>query len=153
MTAALALLAVAVLGLSAGAMLAEAAVLVPHWRALPPGEFLGWYAANASRLLDFFGPLEIAALALAILAAAVRRRGRGAMTAAAALALAVLVPFPLYFRAVNASFADGSIAHDAVAGELARWAAWHWARTVIGVAAFGAGLLALGGGRRDGGST
>ncbi len=35
-----ALLAVIALGLSAGAMLTEGAVLVPYWRSLPPDSFL-----------------------------------------------------------------------------------------------------------------
>jgi hypothetical protein len=144
-----ALVAVAVLGLSAGAMLAEGAVMVPHWRSLPPPDFLGWYAANAARLLRFFGSLEIAAVVFALAAAAVPRApGRGRLALAGLLAFAVLVPFPLYFQAVNASFADGTIAHDALPGELGRWAAWHWGRTALGVGAFVAGLLALGDVRR-----
>jgi hypothetical protein len=145
----LAVLAVCMLGLSAGAMLAEGAVLVPYWRSLPPGEFLRWYAANATRLFDFFGPLEIAALATsAVASVACRRRAGGRLLVVAALlAVAVLVPFPLYFQAVNASFEAGTIAHDAVGAELARWATWHWVRTAIGVAAFVAGALALGGRR------
>ena len=135
-----------VLGLAAGAMLAEGAVMVPYWRSLPPAEFLRWYAANARRLLAFYGPLELAALATSVAAAVAWRRRPGGrlMIAAALLAVAVLVPFPLYFQAVNASFEAGTIAHDAVGAELARWAAWHWMRTASGVAAFVAGALALG---------
>lgn len=141
------LLAVVALGLSAGAMLAEGAVLVPYWRSLPPESFLGWYAANASALFDFFAPLEIAGAGLAIAAAALhlygRRSGRGLFVVSAVLAAAVLAAFPLYFRDVNASFTAGTIALDHVAPELARWAAWHSARTVIGIAAFAASVLAL----------
>ena len=54
------LLAVLGLGLSAGALLAEAGVLVPFWQAQKPEAFLDWYRENASRLLGFFGPLEAA---------------------------------------------------------------------------------------------
>jgi hypothetical protein len=144
----------AVLGLSAGAMLAEAAVLVPYWRSLPPAEFLRWYAANAERLLVFFGPLEIAAFVLALVALGLRHvrhlPGRAALGLAALLALGVLAPFPAYFQRVNASFAAATIADAAVPGELARWAAWHWARTAIGTAAFVAALLALGSPRAEG---
>lgn len=146
------LLAVVALGLAAGAMLAEGAVLVPYWRSLPPASFLAWYAANASLLLDFFGPLEIASAGLAAAAAALyqyhRRPGGGPLVVSAALALAVLATFPLYFRDVNASFAAGTIAHDRVARELAVWGAWHWIRTAIGVGAFAAAMLGV---RRGGG--
>ena len=135
------------LGLTAGALLAEAAVLVPFWRSLEPAHFLEWYSANAGLLFRFFAPLEITATAIAVTAAAFERwplRGdSGYLLAAALLSVAVLGAFPLYFAEVNASFADGTIAHEAVADELGRWAAWHWTRTVLAVAAFGAALLRL----------
>ncbi len=139
-----------VLGLAAGAMLAEGALLVPYWRALPPRDFLEWYAANAERLVTFFGPLEVAAAALAVVAAVLhwyrRTPSRVSFALAAVLALVVLLSFPIYFRDVNASFATGTIAVDAVPGELARWARWHWCRTAVGVAA--CALAVAGVGRR-----
>src|SRR5439155_20350127 len=62
-------IAVVTLGLAAGAMLTEGAFLVPYWRALPPRDFLAWYAANADRLVALFGPLEVlAAVATAVAA-------------------------------------------------------------------------------------
>jgi hypothetical protein len=139
-------LAAVALGLSAGAMLAEGAVLVPWWRSMPPEAFLGWYAGNASRLFDFFAPLEIASTVLAVVAGAsyrYHRGGGGLFVVAAVLAVAVLGAFPLYFARVNASFAAGTIEVDRVAGELARWAAWHWSRTAIGIAACGAAVLGV----------
>jgi len=138
-------LAVIALGLAAGAMLAEGALLVPYWRSLPSQEFLVWYAANASRLVAFFGPLEVAAATFAATAAALacyqRRRGRHLFVGAAMLAVSVLAMFVVYFRDVNASFATATIGLDRVAPELARWARWHWVRTVLGVAAFVAAAL------------
>jgi len=138
-------LAVIALGLSAGAMLAEGAVLVPYWRSLPPEAFLQWYAANAARLVEFFGPVEIAAAVLAIAAAALsgasRRRGSGLLALSAVLAVVILAFFPVYFQDVNASFAAGTIPLDQVPTELARWSALHWVRTAIGVGAFVAAVL------------
>lgn len=140
-------LATLALGLSAGAVLAEAAVLVPWWRSLPADRFLSWYAANASRLFDFFGTVEIVSTVLAVVAGVLYRHqavgSRGFFIAAAVLAVAVLVPFPLYFEQVNASFADGTIPLDQVAAELARWAAWHWVRTGLATAAFALTLLGV----------
>jgi hypothetical protein len=136
-----------VLGLSAGAMLAEGAVMVPWWRSLSPHDFLAWYADNAARLFDFFGPLEIAGAVLALAAAglhfALGWPGRGWFLAAALLAVAVLAAFPLYFQEVNAGFATATIAPDHVPGELARWAAWHAVRTAIGIVACGAAVLGV----------
>ena len=46
-------LAVIALGLMAGALLAEAAILVPFWRALPAASFLKWYREHGALLLRF----------------------------------------------------------------------------------------------------
>lgn len=128
-------------------MLTEAAVLVPYWRSLPPESFLDWYAANASLLFNFFGPLEIGGAVLAVAAAALhgygRRPGRSLLIVSAVLTLAVLAAFPLYFQDVNARFAAGTIARDSVATELAAWAWWHWLRTAIGASAFVAVMLGV----------
>jgi len=139
------------LGVAAGAMLAEAGVLVPWWRFLPAEAFLVWYAENASRLLAFYGPLEVVAAALALAAAALGGRGgRPWFVIATTLAVAILM-FPLYFQHANASFADGSLAPDQVAAALQRWAGWHRARTAMGLVACVAavvGVRADAGGRR-----
>ena len=136
-----AVLATLALGIAAGAMLAEGAVLVPWWRAMPPEEFLRWYAENARRLFEFFGPLEIVGATLTLLAAVLHGPGRRWFVGAALLALAVLASFPIYFRDVNASFETGTIGIDRVAGELGRWAAWHWGRTMLGIVAFALALM------------
>lgn len=140
------MLAAIALGLAAGAMLAEGGVLVPWWRSLPAEAFLAWYAENAARLFDFFGPLEIASTVLAIAAAALYRShpaGGGFFVLSAVLAVAVLALFPLYFQQVNVSFETGTIPLEALATELACWGAWHWGRTAIGTAAFGSALLGV----------
>lgn len=144
---ALALLSTVALGLSAGALVAEAGVLVPLWRAQRPEEFLAWYRVNAALLAGFFGPLEIAAVALSALALLANwLHPVGAtvpLSLAFFLALAVLISFPLYFQKANASFATGSIAPERVADELRRWSRWHQARTAIAIGAFLAGAIAL----------
>ena len=141
------ILAVASLGLSAGALLAEAGVLVPFWRAQAPEAFLAWYREHASRLLGFFGPLEAASGFLVIAAVAMTwlggYAGKWFFLGAAVLTLAVLATFPLYFRRANASFAEGTIPKDQLASELERWAAWHWGRTILAILAFLLAVLAF----------
>jgi hypothetical protein len=138
--AAATLVAVVALGLSAGALVAEGAVLVPFWRSLDPASFLDWYGRHATLLLRFFGPLEGAGAGLAAAAATLAALDGGEagrlLGAATLLALGVLAAFPLYFQRVNAGFADRSIATERVAAELRRWSRWHWARTALAVAAF-----------------
>ena len=140
-------LAVASLGIFAGAMLTEAGVLVTFWRSLAPAEFLRWYAANAQRLLAYFSPVTSVSAVLAILAAVASlwqgHPGRWYALAAAVLAVVIVASFFVYFEPVNASFAAATIALDAVPAELARWSAWHNARTVLSLVALAASLLAL----------
>jgi hypothetical protein len=135
------MLATLALGLAAGAVLAEGAVLVPWWRSQPPEAFLAWYAAHASRLFTFFGTLEMVAAALILLAAILVRSP--SFVAAALLTVGVLLVFPLYFQDVNASFEKATIAPADVPAELGRWAEWHWTRTVLAIAAFAAAVLGV----------
>lgn len=142
--------AAAGLALFIGALLTEAMVLVPMWRSLPPQEFFTLHAAHAHRLYTFFAPLTMAATIFAVVAAissvATNRPLSSASVVAAVLALLILSTYGLYFRRANASFADASITHEALPAELARWATWHWFRTIIGLVALASALLALRGG-------
>jgi hypothetical protein len=142
-------LATASLGLCAGAVLAEACVLVPFWRSQDPASFLDWYRRNAERLLRFYGPLEATSGVLVLVATALawlgHLPGAALFSVSAALTVAVLASFPFYFKNANASFASGSIPVARVAAELARWAAWHWARTAAATAAFLLAVLGLAG--------
>jgi hypothetical protein len=140
-------LSAAGLALFVGALLTEAIVLVPMWRTLQPQEFFTLHAAHAHRLYKFFAPLTASATVLAVIAAvtslASGHSGRVPSVVAAALALVILSTYFLYFRRANASFAEASITHEKLPAELARWAAWHWFRTAIGLVALASTLLAL----------
>jgi hypothetical protein len=145
---ALALVATGVLGVSAGALVAEGGVLVPFWRAERPEAFLAWYRTHAALLVGFYGPLEIAAL---VLATAVLAANAFHPTMASApwwiavfSSVGVLAAFPLYFQKANASFATGSISHERLPEELRRWSRWHWARTGLALVAFAFAAIALG---------
>ena len=144
---AVAVLATIVLGLSAGALVAEGAILVPFWQSLQPQSFLAWYREHARLLLRFFAPLEISAAGLTLAAVTLNWFHPVAATQllvlSAFLAVAVLGAFPLYFQTTNASFAAGTITPARVPEELHRWARWHWTRTMLGVGAFILTLVAL----------
>jgi len=141
------LLAAAGLALFVGALLTEAMVLVPMWRTLEPQEFFRLHAAHAHRLYAFFAPLTVGATLLAVIAAvtsvATGRPLHSASVVAAALTLVILSTYILYFQRANASFADASIAHEALPAELSRWASWHWFRTTAGLIALASSLLAV----------
>jgi hypothetical protein len=142
LTTALAILA---LGVSAGALVAEGAVLVPFWRGQRPEAFLAWYRKHAALLFRFFGSLEVVTMLLTVAALVVQWRAAGAaprlLVAAVLLLVGVLGVFPLYFQQVNTSFERGTITLDRVPDELARWARWHWFRTALALGAFAAALV------------
>jgi hypothetical protein len=144
---AMAFLAAAGLALFVGALFTEAMVLVPMWRSMEPREFFTLHAAHAHRLYTFFAPLTVGAALLAVAGAvssvATSRPLSWASVAAAVLTLVILSTYGLYFQRANASFADASVTPEALPAELARWAAWHWFRTTIGLVALASALLAL----------
>jgi hypothetical protein len=142
----LALVALASLGIFVGAMLTEGLVLVPYWRSIPAEAFYSWYGANDKRLLGFFGPLTWLA-ALSALAAAgtslwMTHPGRWYAVAAASCALVVVSTFFLYFERANATFSSGRMPANELRAELDRWAAWHWVRSGLSLAALTAAVLA-----------
>ncbi len=144
---ALQLVSAGFLGLFIGALLAEGALLVPYWRALPPAEFFALHGSFGPRLFRFFAPLTTGALLLAVAAALaslwVASPGRWASLAAAGLAASLVATYFLYFKRANAGFADASVGAAGLAGELKRWARWHWARVGLGLGGFACSLLAL----------
>lgn len=140
-------LTVVATGMFAGAMLTEAGLLVPYWQSLEAAAFHRWYRANASRLVGFFGPLTwlagLSALASALLALATADGDRVWAVLAAALMLAVVAMFPMYFKQANAGFVAGLSSTEETRHALARWAAWHWVRAVISLAALVAAGMAI----------
>jgi hypothetical protein len=144
---ALQILSAAAWGIFAGAQLAEGFLLVPYWQTLTPAAFHVWYAANDRRLVAFFGPLTIAVtlvpLALAVAATLSAHPVRGVAVLCAAIGIAVIGGFFAYFKEANARFSAASVAAADLPTELARWARWHWARTMLACLAFAAMLSSL----------
>ncbi len=141
------MLAVVLLGVTAGAMLAEAAILVPYWRSLAPADFFDWYSANASLLVDFYSPLEIASAVVALVCALTyslqSRPGARLWGVAAILSIVVIAMFFVYFKDANARFLSRTIEENSLAEALATWGRWQWVRVGIGCAAFVASVSAI----------
>ncbi|MFW2390207.1 MAG: hypothetical protein ACN4G0_17865 [Polyangiales bacterium] len=140
-------LGVLLLGVTAGAMLAEATILVPYWQSLDPTDFFDWYAANASLLVDFYSPLEIASAVVALVCAVVysaqSRPGARLWWVSAVLALLVIATFFVFFKGANAAFSERAVAVDSLPAALATWGTWQWGRVALGFAAFVASVLAV----------
>lgn len=134
------------LGLLAGALLTEGAILVPYWRRMEPSEFLRLHGTMGPNLYRYFAPLTIAGVMLptaSAIASAFAGDWSTARLAAGALCLAALAIYFLYFKQANARFADHTITAEELPAELKRWSGWHSARTVIVLVAFASSLWAL----------
>jgi hypothetical protein len=138
------------LGLLAGALLAEDRLLVPYWRTLPAETFDALHPTYGPLLYRFFAPLTMAAPPTVVLAAvqvtlqsgALAPRGLAAI-AAALLTCSLIVIYLAYFKAANEAFARHAVAASDLPAVLARWAAWHRARVIVCIAAFGLSLVTL----------
>lgn len=138
--------ATVVLGLLAGALLTEGAILVPYWRRMEPDDFLRLHGTMGPSLFRYFAPLTIAGVMLpassGAISVAVEEMSFGRI-AAAILCLCALAIYFAYFKRVNAKFAEHTISAAELPAELRRWALWHSVRTVIVLAAFACSVWAL----------
>lgn len=130
------LLSTLMVGLYAGSLLTEATILVPYWRRMDPDVFFRLHGSLGPRLFRYYAPLTASAVALALIVAILNQVHNMAWNVTAGLCLTALVIFFVYFSKANKSFADHSLQHDALAGELTRWASWHWLRTILVIIAF-----------------
>ncbi len=145
------LIAALSLGLLCGALLTEAAVLVPFWRTMSAQEFGELHARMASRLYSYFAPLTVCTVLLAVVsgvhAAMVSHPGsdRGFMICSAALAVSLLGFYRWYFEAANRNLPSLARLDDSsrLATELRRWQVVHICRTVVSAASFACALLSL----------
>ncbi len=130
-----------VLGLLAGSLLTEAMILVPYWRRMEPTAFFQLHSSLGPHLFRFFAPLTIGAVSLAVSVMIINKAANVAWLVSAGLCLAALAIFFIYFRAANNRFATHDLPEAALAGELSKWATWHWLRTLIIITALGASIL------------
>lgn len=143
-------MAAAILGLLAGALLAEDRLLVPYWRTLSADTFYALHPTYGPLLYRFFAPLTMAAPLAAVLAAVQVALQSGGLTprslasiAAAVLTCSLVAIYLLYFKSANEAFLRRAVSAVDLPAVLARWAAWHRLRVVICVAAFGLSLVTL----------
>ncbi|MCB1138774.1 MAG: hypothetical protein KDK23_08465 [Leptospiraceae bacterium] len=145
LTSCLTFLAILVLGLSAGASLAEATLLVPFWKTMSGMEFFAWYQGNKETLVAFYSPLQIWSAVLAVLAAAShwisRRSPLWSALLSALFALGVLATFFLFFKDANAGLAAGPMSDNDLQASLLTWEIWQWIRIGLATLAFGFAVI------------
>jgi hypothetical protein len=144
-------LATVALGLLAGALLTEGAVLVPYWRSISNQAFSRLHDGVAPRLYAYFAPLTITAVLLATASGAFATRSGPVTTddwltiASSALAISLLGFYRWYFQRANRALPKFARLEDPaqLAAELRRWQLIHTVRTGVCVASFLAAVLAL----------
>ncbi len=138
-------------GLLAGALLIESAVLVPYWRTLGPHEFEAHHRDFAERLYRFFAPLTTVAVALSLMSglrqiwAAYRDAAGDWLTVSgSALAVSLMAFYGLYFRTANKRLPElaGAGCQSQLDAALHQWHQVHRVRTAVGL--IGLVLMTLG---------
>lgn len=141
------LITVLVLGLTAGAMLTEAVIIVPFWLSLSPLEFFDWYAKNQSALVNYYSPLEIwstiFSLITSILLLITKQKGKWSMLLATVFSILVIATFFIFFKEANSAFNTRSIEDAKFLLAITTWGNWQWLRVGFGVAAFFFGLVSI----------
>lgn len=136
----LSILSTLMLGLFAGSLLTEGSILVPYWQRMPPEEFFRLHGTLGPKLFRYFAPLTIITIVAAVIVAAINGAANMPWNVSAVLCLVTFAIFFIYFRTANNRFATHDISDEALESELVRWSNWHWLRTVLIIAAFGASI-------------
>lgn len=138
---------VIVLGLTSGAMLTEAVIIVPFWLSLSPPEFFDWYEKNQAALVNYYSPLEIWSAILALLTSGImlftKQEGKWSMVASTLFSIFVILTFFIFFKDANAAFNARSIPGDKLSLAITTWGNWQWFRVGLGLIAFSLGLFSV----------
>lgn len=136
-----------ILGIFAGAQIAEGVLFVPYWKALKPADFFRLHQTYGKKIHQFFAPLTIAATLIPLATAgytfwanAPEKIWIGSM---AIFTLLFFSTYFLFFKKANQSFAEENISHEELPAALVRWGNWHWARIWLELAALVCVLVAL----------
>jgi hypothetical protein len=133
------LLSVVSLSLFSGAFLFIAFVIVGFWEAVEPDVFLSWMSNHFFRFPALMVPLNMISLLLTISAFSTAWKSRPASRIPLGVSLmfifACTITYPLYFAGANAEFLNRAIALPQIGTAISTWAAWHWFRTGLAIAA------------------
>lgn len=136
-----------ILGIFAGAQIAEGVLFVPYWKSMEPAAFYKEHKTFGPKIYKFFAPLTIAATLIPIVTTiyALMTDAPGKMTAllTGLFTLLFFATYFLYFKKANQSFADASLSEEELPLELIKWGKWHWARIYLELTALICALIAL----------
>ncbi|MGB0835948.1 MAG: hypothetical protein ACPGR2_15650 [Psychrobium sp.] len=140
-------IAIALLGVSTGAMLLIAVGIAPYWSAVNPIEFMEIFSASSAYMGKLMVPLGVSTALITIIVAimAYKQGSRHFVLIAIAAVTALLssLSFPLYFKDANALIQSMTLTSDEASQALVSWQIWHWTRIVISTVALFAALQFL----------
>ena len=136
-----------ILGIFAGAQIAEGVLFVPYWKSMEPAAFYKEHKTFGPKIYKFFAPLTIAATLIPIGTTiySLMMDAPGKMTALLTgfFTLLFFATYFMYFKKANQSFADASLSEEELPLELIKWGKWHWARIYLELAALICALVVL----------
>ena len=136
-----------ILGIFAGAQIAEGVLFVPYWKSMEPAAFYKEHKSFGPKIYKFFAPLTIAAtiipIGTTIYAVLMDAQGKVEILLTGFFTLLFFATFFMYFKKANQSFANASLNDKELPLELIRWGKWHWTRIYLELAALICVLTAL----------
>lgn len=136
-----------ILGIFAGAQIAEGVLFVPYWKSMEPAAFYKEHKTFGPIIYKFFAPLTIAAtlipIGTTIYALMTDAPGKMIALLTGVFTLLFFSTYSIYFKKANQSFADASLNEEELPQELIKWGKWHWARIYLELAALICALVAL----------
>lgn len=141
------LVSTGILGIFLGTQLAEAALIVPYWKGLPPDDFFTFYKDYGKKLHQFYAPLTILAIILPVSSLVfsfiTKQKIDLLMWGMVIFSLLFFATFFFYFKEANISFTERTILNETLPQALNTWANWHWTRVFFEAIAFICGLILL----------
>jgi len=136
-----------ILGIFAGAQIAEGVLFVPYWKSMKPVAFYNEHKTFGQKIYKFFAPLTIAAtlipIGTTIYALMTNAPGKMISLLTGLFTLLFFATYFMYFKKANQSFADASLSETELSLELIRWGKWHWTRICFELAALSCALITL----------
>ena len=136
-----------ILGIFAGAQIAEGVLFVPYWKSMKPAAFYKQHKTFGLKIYKFFAPLTIAAtlipIGTAIYSLIIDAPGKMTALFTGFFTLLFFATYFMYFKKANQSFAAASLSEEELSLELIKWGKWHWTRIYFELAALICALITL----------
>ncbi len=140
-------LSTGILGIFLGAQIAEGALFVPYWKALPAKEFYELHKTYGKKIYQFFAPLTILATIIPLITVGysllINVQNPLFFYLTGLFTILFFSSYFLFFKKANQQFADASIPYDELPAAINTWGNWHWGRIVFEFMAFVCCILAL----------